>query len=130
MKKEYVIPIFVPNLGCPNDCIFCNQKKISGQSTNVTPDDVRETIEYYLENFKDNNKYVEVAFFGGSFTGIDKNVQIELLEVANEFIKEKKVRSIRISTRPDYITKDILKMQLYKYILNPIIKINIKYLII
>lgn len=114
MKKEYVIPIFVPNLGCPNDCIFCNQKKISGQSTNVTPDDVRETIEYYLENFKDNNKYVEVAFFGGSFTGIDKNVQIELLEVANEFIKEKKVRSIRISTRPDYITKDILKM-LRKY---------------
>ena len=114
MKKEYVKPIFVPNLGCPNDCIFCNQKKISGQSTNVTPDDVRETIEYYLENFKDNNKYVEVAFFGGSFTGIDKNVQIELLEVANEFIKEKKVRSIRISTRPDYITKDILKM-LRKY---------------
>lgn len=114
MKKEYIIPIFVPNLGCPNDCTFCNQRKISGQTTNVTAKDVKETIEYYLKNFKDDHKYVEVAFFGGSFTGIDKDVQIELLEAANEFIKAKKVNSIRISTRPDYIDKDILKM-LKKY---------------
>ncbi len=114
MKKEYIIPIFVPNLGCPNDCTFCNQKKISGETTNVTPDDVRETIEYYLKNFKDDNKYVEVAFFGGSFTGIDVDVQKGLLEAANEYIKKGKVGSIRISTRPDYINKDILKM-LKKY---------------
>ncbi len=114
MKKEYIIPIFVPNLGCPNDCTFCNQRKISGQTTNVTAQDVRDTIEYYLKNFKDDNKYVEVAFFGGSFTGIDRNVQIELLEAANEYIKTKQVNSIRISTRPDYISKDILKM-LKKY---------------
>ena len=114
MKKEYIIPIFVPNLGCPNDCTFCNQEKISGKTTNVTAKDVKETIEFYLENFKDDSKYVEVAFFGGSFTGIDREVQIELLEAANEFIKEKKVGSIRISTRPDYINKDILKM-LKKY---------------
>lgn len=114
MKKEYIIPIFVPNLGCPNDCTFCNQEKISGQTTNVTAKDVRETIEYYLENFMDSSKYVEVAFFGGSFTGIDRKVQIELLEAANEFIKQKRVKSIRISTRPDYINKDILKM-LRKY---------------
>lgn len=114
MKKEYIIPIFVPNLGCPNDCTFCNQRKISGQITNVTAQDVRDTIEYYLKNFKDDNKYVEVAFFGGSFTGIDRNVQIELLEAANEYIKTKQVNSIRISTRPDYISKDILKM-LKKY---------------
>ena len=67
MKKEYIIPIFVPNLGCPMDCSFCSQKKITGQQTNVTVEDVRNTIEYYLKNFKDDNKYVEVAFFGGSF---------------------------------------------------------------
>ena len=114
MKKEYIIPIFVPNLGCPNDCTFCNQKKISGQQTNVTPDDVKKTIEYYLENFKDSSKYVEVAFFGGSFTGIDEGVQKELLEAANEYIKKGKVNSIRISTRPDYINRKILKM-LKKY---------------
>lgn len=114
MKKEYIIPIFVPHLGCPNSCTFCNQKTISGQSKQVTAKDVRDTIEYYLSNFKDNNKYVEVAFFGGSFTGIEEEVQEELLQAAFEYIKQKKVNSIRISTRPDYINKKILK-RLKKY---------------
>lgn len=109
MKKEYIIPIFVPHLGCPNNCTFCNQKRISGQTKMVTAEDVKDTIEYYLSHFKDDNKYVEVAFFGGSFTAIDTNKQIELLEAAQEYIKNKKVNSIRISTRPDAIDKDILK---------------------
>lgn len=110
MKKEYIIPIFVPHLGCPNDCTFCNQKKISGQTKNVKAEDVKNTIEYYLNNFKDDNKYIEVAFFGGSFTGIDVDKQKELLSVAYEYIKNKKIDSIRISTRPDYINKEILQM--------------------
>lgn len=110
MKKEYIIPIFVPNLGCPMECTFCSQEKITGKQTNVTAKDVKETIEYYLKNFKDDNKYVEVAFFGGSFTGIDIEIQQELLEAANEYIRQGKVNSIRLSTRPDYINKDILKM--------------------
>ena len=114
MKKEYIIPIFVPHKGCPNDCSFCNQRKISGQLKDVTAQDVKDTIEYYLSNFKDDNKYVEVAFFGGSFTGIDRDKQQELLEAANEYIKCGKVSSIRISTRPDYISKGILKF-LKKY---------------
>lgn len=109
MKKEYIIPIFVPHLGCPNQCTFCNQKKISGQLKKVTAKDVEETIEYYLKNFKDKNKYVEVAFFGGSFTAIDVKKQIELLEAVQEYIINKKVNSIRISTRPDCIDKEILK---------------------
>ena len=110
MKKEYIIPIFVPHLGCPNDCTFCNQKKISGQTKNIKAEDVKNTIEYYLNNFKDDNKYIEVAFFGGSFTGIDVDKQKELLSVAYEYRKNKKIDSIRISTRPDYINKEILKM--------------------
>ena len=114
MKKEYIIPIFVPNYGCPNDCVFCNQKKISGASTDVTKEKVKSTIDYYLQNFNDKNKYVEVAFFGGSFTGIDENVQNELLEAVQPYIKEKKVNSIRISTRPDYIDRKILR-RLKKY---------------
>ena len=109
MKKEYIIPIFVPHLGCPNNCTFCNQKKISGQTKMVTANDVKDTIEYYLRHFKDNNKYVEVAFFGGSFTAIDTNKQIELLETVQQYIQNKKVNSIRISTRPDAIDKEILK---------------------
>ena len=109
MKKEYIIPIFVPHLGCPNNCTFCNQKKISGQIKMVTAKDVDDTIKYYLKNFKDNHKYVEVAFFGGSFTAIEKEKQIELLEAVQKYIKEKLVNSIRISTRPDCIDKEILK---------------------
>jgi len=113
-KKEYIIPIFVPHLGCPNSCTFCNQKTISGQTKQVTAKDVKETIEFYLKNFRDDYKYVEVAFFGGSFTGIEEEKQIELLEAAFEYVKKGKVNSIRVSTRPDYITRDILK-RLKKY---------------
>ena len=109
MKKEYIIPIFVPHLGCPNNCTFCNQKRISGQTKMVTAKDVKDTIEYYLKNFKDNHKYVEVAFFGGSFTAIEKEKQEELLEAVQEYLEAKKVNSIRISTRPDCIDKDVLK---------------------
>ena len=108
MKKQYIIPIFVPHLGCPNDCVFCNQKSISGQTKQVTGEDVKKTIENHLKYVKENS-IVEVAFFGGSFTGIEKEKQIELLSAANEYIKNKKVQSIRISTRPDYINRDILK---------------------
>ena len=114
MKKQYIIPTFVPHLGCPNECTFCNQRKISGQTTNVSENDVRDTIEYYLSNFKEKDSYKEVAFFGGSFTGIDVEVQNKLLETAYEYIKEKKIDGIRISTRPDYIDKATLK-RLKKY---------------
>lgn len=114
MKKQYIIPIFVPHLGCPNDCIFCNQKSISGEQRMITKEDVRNTIEMYLKNFKDKKSCIEVAFFGGSFTGIDVEKQEEFLQVANEYIKQGKVDSIRISTRPDYIDKTILK-RLKKY---------------
>lgn len=109
MKKEYIIPIFVPHLGCPNNCTFCNQKKISGQTKMVTAKDVKDTIEYYLKNFKDNHKYVEVAFFGGSFTAIETEKQEELLEAVQSYIEQKRVNSIRVSTRPDCINKEILK---------------------
>ena len=114
MKKEYIIPIFVPHLGCPNDCTFCNQKSISGQTKQVTAEDVKQTIEEYLKSFKDESLHKEVAFFGGSFTGIDEAKQEELLEAAYEFVKNKQIQSIRISTRPDYIDKEKLKL-LKKY---------------
>lgn len=114
MKKQYIIPIFVPHLGCPNNCTFCNQKTISGQTKEVTPEDVRKTVTYYLDSFKEKDKYTEIAFFGGSFTGIEMEKQEALLKAAYEFIKLKKVNSIRVSTRPDYIDKDKLKL-LKKY---------------
>lgn len=113
-EKQYVIPIFVPHLGCPNDCVFCNQKSISGQTKQVTKKDVKKTIESYLKSFKEEDAYKEVAFFGGSFTGIDVSIQEELLQAAYEYIESKQIDGIRISTRPDYIDKETLK-RLKKY---------------
>ena len=114
MSEKYIIPIFVPHLGCPNNCTFCNQKSISGQMKNVTPKEVKDIIETFLKSFKNESIEKEIAFFGGSFTGIEKNIQEELLKVAYEYVKEKKVDGIRISTRPDYIDKEELKL-LKKY---------------
>ncbi len=114
MKHNYIIPIFVPHLGCPNDCVFCNQKSISGQKNNMTKEEAKKIIEEYLKSIKDENAEIEVAFFGGSFTAIEEEKQNELLSLAYEYIKEGKIKSIRISTRPDYIDKKILK-RLKKY---------------
>lgn len=114
MKKQYIIPIFVPHLGCPNDCVFCNQKSISGQQKMITKQDVSDTIEFYLKNIKDKDAKKEVAFFGGSFTGIDVEKQEEFLQIAYQYVKKGQIGSIRISTRPDYIDKQTLK-RLKKY---------------
>ena len=114
MSKQYIIPIFVPHLGCPNDCIFCNQKSISGQMKQITEEEVERTIQEFLRSFKDENLYTEIAFFGGSFTGIEVELQEKLLKIAYKYVKNKKVDGIRISTRPDYIDKDKLKL-LKKY---------------
>ena len=113
MKKQYIIPIFVPHLGCPNDCIFCNQKAISGQKKNITKEEAKKIIEDYLKNIKEDAQ-IEIAFYGGSFTAIDEKLQEELLKVAYEFVKKGQVESIRISTRPDCIDKKTLK-RLKKY---------------
>ncbi len=109
MKKQYIIPIFVPHLGCPNDCIFCNQKSISGQKKSVTKEEAKKTIDNYLASINKEDAEIEIAFFGGSFTAIEKEKQEELLKVAYEYVKEGKVESIRISTRPDCIDKETLK---------------------
>ena len=114
MEKQYVIPIFIPHFGCPNDCSFCNQKSISGQTKMITKEELKKTIEYYLANFKEEKAQREIAFYGGSFTGIEIEKQEELLQTAFEYIKARKVNSIRISTRPDYIDKKTLK-RLKKY---------------
>ncbi len=106
--RTYNIPIFVPHKGCPYDCVFCNQKRITGTQKDVTADDVRCIIEKHLETIPKENRYVEAAFFGGSFTGIPIEEQTGLLRAANEFLEQGFIDGIRISTRPDYIDRTIL----------------------
>lgn len=106
MSRHVNIPIFIPHLGCPNQCVFCNQRTISGvkefdvSSVKATIDTALETVETDAE--------VEIAFFGGSFTGIDYNLMVDLLSIAYSYVEAGRVQSIRCSTRPDYIDERIL----------------------
>ena len=100
------IPIFIPHMGCPNMCVFCNQRSISGKM-NFDISRVKFEIEEALATTK-NDDEIEIAFFGGSFTGIDRELMISLLSLAKEYIDCGRVSSIRLSTRPDYIDDEIL----------------------
>ena len=108
--KHHIIPIFVPHVGCPHDCVFCNQKKITGMSTDITSKDVDNTIKSYLQTIPKSNQKLEVAFYGGSFTAIDKDIQRELLGVASEYKKKGLIDRIRLSTRPDCIDLGVLDL--------------------
>lgn len=108
-NSKKIIPIFVPHRGCPNDCVFCNQKKITGKTNNnINKNYVSNVIEDYL---KTRDKYSDLAYFGGSFTAINMDLQIELLEIAYFYKKKGVFDNIRISTRPDAINDEILKIQ-------------------
>ncbi len=106
--KHCNIPIFIPHLGCPHQCVFCNQRSISGQCE-FDESSVRETIERALETV-DAQTEAEIAFFGGSFTGIDRALMKRLLAMAQEFVDAGRVTSIRLSTRPDMISPEILEI--------------------
>ncbi|MDF2882683.1 MAG: radical protein [Clostridiaceae bacterium] len=107
-KSHYIIPIFVPHEGCPHNCVFCNQNSITGSSNDVDGKYVQETMDKYLMNINHNDTIVEVSFYGGTFTAIPIEKQIELLAVAKIYKEKKKVNYIRLSTRPDYIDSAIL----------------------
>lgn len=109
-NNYFIIPIFVPHLGCPHDCVFCNQRRITGLSTNVTSEDVERIIEEHLATFPKNENRIEVAFYGGSFTGIDESIQRELLSIPLKYKNKNKIHGIRLSTRPDYIDENILNL--------------------
>lgn len=110
-NKIKIIPIFVPHVGCKNDCVFCNQKKITGKgSVHVDSRYAIDTVEEFIKTIDDNTE-TELAFFGGSFTAIDIKLQSELLQVGKFYKDKGTVQKIRISTRPDAIDNDILKLQ-------------------
>ena len=111
--KHNNIPVFIPELACPNQCIYCNQRHISGQLQVVKPEEVKQIIEQHLATFI-KPSHVELAFFGGSFTGIEEKDMITYLETVQPYIEQGDVKNIRISTRPDYINERILEI-LKKY---------------
>jgi histone acetyltransferase (RNA polymerase elongator complex component) len=110
MKTHAIIPIFIPHAGCPHDCVFCNQKAITARTAPPTLDDTIATIERNLATIKANPhiQTVEIAFFGGSFTGIPIEEQSAYLEIAKSYKDCGLIDKIHMSTRPDYINETIL----------------------
>jgi len=113
-KKRITIPVFIPHTGCPHCCVFCNQWRVTGSTTQPDRESVVSTIGKYLSAVSPSVEKVELAFFGGSFTGIESEVQERYLSWIQPYINEGSISSIRVSTRPDYISSDSLSL-LKKY---------------
>ena len=105
--RESIIPVFVPHLGCPNDCVFCNQRRISGQQKCADADSVRQAVDT-ANRILPKGARRQLAFYGGSFTAIDVSVQTNLLSAAKEYLDRGDISSIRLSTRPDAIDGAVL----------------------
>jgi len=112
--KHFTIPIFVPELACPNRCIYCNQFKITGLKHIPDIDTARDIIEKYLKTIPRNNSEIEIGFFGGNFTGLKIALQKAYLDLAKSYVNNNNgcIQGIRMSTRPDYISK--AKLQFLK----------------
>lgn len=108
MAKHANVAIFVPFNGCPHRCSFCDQRSITGKVYQPTAEDVRLTLETAIDSLKENTKYSEIAFFGGSFTALDRDYMHMLLESTAPYID--RFKGIRISTRPDCIDGEILSL--------------------
>lgn len=108
MKTHAIIPIFIPHRGCPNDCVFCNQRRITSKLVSPTEAEVRNTIDDWLTTL-DDVPNVHVAFYGGSFTAIPMDDQNKYLKIAHEYKTTGAVSEIHLSTRPDCIDDEILE---------------------
>ncbi len=106
--KHSNVAIFVPHNGCPHQCSFCNQKEITGQRSQPTAEDVRNAAEIAIRSLGERSAQAEIAFFGGSFTAIDREYMKELLGAAEPYVENGLFYGIRLSTRPDAIDKEIL----------------------
>ena len=105
MNRHSNLAFFIPHLGCPYRCIFCDQNNISGEADIISPEEVKETCDKFLPT---DGKGTEIAFFGGSFTAIPRDLMISYLEAALPFIERGRAEGIRLSTRPDCIDADVL----------------------
>jgi len=109
-QKPFIIPIFIPHAGCPQRCVFCNQSSITGVRSKLSQKDVRDQIEAFLKFKNARRNKVQIAFFGGNFLGMPEDEIQRLLAEAAEYVKTRRINSIRFSTRPDTIDRKRLDM--------------------
>ena len=106
--KHINVALFVVHKGCPHMCSFCNQRSISGSHKDLTPDDVHSAVKIAVQSLSENQAAGgEIAFFGGSFTMVEREYMLSLLEAAYEYVEKGIFKGIRISTRPDGIDGEI-----------------------
>jgi radical SAM enzyme (TIGR01210 family) len=113
-KQQITIPIFLPHMGCPHRCVFCDQRGATSVRHNPGPEQVDARVREYAPHIKKSVRRVELAFFGGSFTGIDRDTQEAFLRAARRHLEANSIQGVRLSTRPDYINDETLRL-LKKY---------------
>lgn len=104
-----IIPFFIPHSGCPHQCVFCNQKNITGRSKSEEASSIPQKITEYLKT-NNSNRPVQAAFYGGSFTALPVEQQKLYLEAVRPFILSGQINGVRLSTRPDNISREILTL--------------------
>jgi len=109
-KRPLIVPLFIPNQGCPYRCVYCRQEDITGRQDQLL--DASE-VEGILTRAAQSHRFdaaasPEIAFYGGTFTGLPEETLRELLEAAYRFVKNGKFESIRVSTRPDALNPEVL----------------------
>lgn len=105
--KHGNLAVFVPHIGCPHRCSFCDQRIISGADSAPAPQDVTALCQSALA--RNTGRDLELAFFGGSFTAIDRAYMCALLDAASAFVG-KGICGIRLSTRPDAVGEEMLSL--------------------
>ncbi|MCB0824113.1 MAG: radical SAM protein [Bacteroidales bacterium] len=115
-KKHFNIPVFIPEAACPFQCIYCNQRKISGQLHIPGDQEIIQIIESRLQTMPIENSEIELAYFGGNFTGFSMEQQTNYLDLVQPYIHDGRISGIRLSTRPDYISEEILKLLKTKHV--------------
>jgi histone acetyltransferase (RNA polymerase elongator complex component) len=105
-RKEFIVPVFIPHMGCPHLCVFCNQKNISGASHAPSPEEV---LNYLDASLSPEKPVAVIAFYGGTFTAIPVSEQEKYLSIAQRFIAEKWASCIRLSTRPDEMDERVVR---------------------
>ena len=111
-ERPYIIPIFISHLGCPFQCLYCQQERITAQERWLpTPQAIRDRIEAFLATRRPGKySHSEIAFYGGTFTGLERGLMKNLLEAAGQFVTNGEVRNLRASTKPDYVDPEVLAL--------------------
>lgn len=106
-QKPLVIPVFIPNAGCPHRCVFCNQTAVTGRASKLpSTETLRAEIDRFISHRVQPRHPVQIAFYGGNFLGLAPPIIRKLLEAASHYVDIGRVDSLRFSTRPDTITPE------------------------